>query len=332
MIMATPAISSLVNAGETVDLFVEGDSEEAIDLFKGWSLPRVVVDSIVDLPDKGYDFYLISWLAKKPLAIGQVDSSIILSTSYHGVDGRRFPEYEMYLHFARAISDQCESTVETYCGSSERSFPEITTETLVLYPGCQERFPIKRWDKFPELAGRFKDVAIVGSSADLSATYSRLYPEWIKRRFGRQLGRNRRLTSLLNLFSEKYNHENTFPSHVKNYLGKLSLADTASLISQSGAFVGNDGGLAHIAAGLGVETLVLFGPTDEAKNLVPRDNVHVIKMGLDCQPCQFGGKFPDAYTSHFIGCPLGVKCLKSITVDRVVTELRSVGYNETMSV
>ena len=73
MIMATPAISSLVNAGETVDLFVEGDSEEAIDLFKNWSLPRVVVDSIVDLPDKGYDFYLISWLAKKPLAIGILD-------------------------------------------------------------------------------------------------------------------------------------------------------------------------------------------------------------------------------------------------------------------
>jgi len=321
MIMATPAISSLVDAGETVDVFVEGDFEDSIDLFREWAIPRMVVDSVSQLPKEQYDFYLISWLAKKPLEIEQIETSVILSTSYYGVDGRRFPEYEMYLHFARAINSECKPVTETYCSSSDRIFPEITKNTLVLYPGCQERYPMKRWDKFPELAGRFEDVAIVGSEMDLSTAYSRLYPEWVKKRFGSRLGRKKRLTRMLDLFSEKYNHNNVFPKHVKNYIGKLSLVDTASLIRQSGAFVGNDGGLAHVAAGVGVETFIIFGPTDVSKNVVPMKNLHVIATGIDCQPCEFGGKYPKAFTSHYIGCPIRMQCLKSISCEEVIQQL-----------
>ena len=321
MIMATPAVYSLVEAGETVDLFIEGDFEESVDLFLDWDKPRIVVRSVTDLPEEVYDFYLISWLVKRPLEIDQISDSIVLSTSYHGVDGRRFPEYEMYLHFARAINNKCQWVSKTYCGISGRHFPEITENTVVLYPGCQERYPMKRWDKFPELASKFHDVAIVGTQMDLSVKYSRLYPEWIKKRFGKGLGRKGRLTRILNFFSKKYNWDNTFPSHVKNYIGKLSLADTAALISQSGAFVGNDGGLAHVAAGVGVKTVIIFGPTDVSKNVVPMDNVHIVKAELDCQPCEFGGKYPKAFTSHYIGCPIDMLCLKSVSCEDIIKYL-----------
>jgi hypothetical protein len=317
MIMATPSVNALVDAGETVDLLVDGDFDDSIDLFKEWPVPRVIANQEDDLPDGSYDFYLISWLAKKPLDIPQIQESIILSTSYYGVDGRRFPEYEMYMHFARAINQTCARIAKTYCGTSGREFPEITKKTLVLYPGCQERYPIKRWDKFSELAARYDDVAIVGSDLDLSPRYSYTYPEWIKRHFGPQLGRNGRVARLLKIFGTPYNHKVIASTHVKNYIGKLTLADTAALISQAGAFVGNDGGLSHVAAALEVPTYVLFGPTDVEKNTVPMQNLHVIRTGLDCQPCQFGGKYPRAFTSHYIGCPVRMRCMSRLSVERV---------------
>jgi hypothetical protein len=314
-------VRSLVEAGEIVDVFVEGDSSEAFDIFRGWSIPRAVFAEKSQLPSESYDFYLISWLVKNTLEVDCVRDSITLSTSYHGVDGERSPEYEMYLHFARAINRNSEFLYATYCGRSEREFPEITKNTLVLYPGSQERFPMKRWDKFAELAARYRDVAIVGSSMDLSARFSLTYPDWVRKYFGARLGRNGRLTRLLRLFADRYVCRTEFPGQVKNYIGKLSLADTASLISQAGAFIGNDGGVSHVAAAVGIPTFVIFGPTDVVKNTVPMSNVYVINKKLDCQPCQFGGKYPKAFTSHYIGCPISMQCLKSVSCDDVIEQL-----------
>jgi ADP-heptose:LPS heptosyltransferase len=122
---------------------------------------------------------------------------------------------------------------------------------------------------------------------------------------------------LLKIFGTPYNHKVIASTHVKNYIGKLTLADTTALISQAGAFVGNDGGLSHVAAALEVPTYVLFGPTDVEKNTVPMQNLHVIRTGLDCQPCQFGGKYPRAFTSHYIGCPVRMRCMSRLSVERV---------------
>jgi ADP-heptose:LPS heptosyltransferase len=321
IIMTTPAVRALAEAGEIVDVFVEGDSSEASDIFRGWSIPRTVFSEKSQLPSESYDFYLISWLVKNTLGVDCVKDSITLATSYHGVDGERSPEYAMYLHYARAINRDSEFLYATYCGRSEREFPEITKKTLVLYPGSQERFPMKRWDKFAELAGQYRDVAIVGSSMDLSARFSLTYPHWVRKYFGARLGRNGRLTRLLRPFADRYVCRTDFPDHVKNYIGKLSLADTASLISQAGGFIGNDGGLSHIAAAVGIPTFVIFGPTDVVKNTVPMSNVHVITKQIECQPCQFGGKYPKAFTSHYIGCPIHMQCLKSISCDELIQQL-----------
>jgi ADP-heptose:LPS heptosyltransferase len=48
-----------------------------------------------------------------------------------------------------------------------------------------------------------------------------------------------------------------------NVAGKLDLPASAALIERAALFVGNDTGPGHIAAALGVPTLVLFGPSDE---------------------------------------------------------------------
>ena len=45
-------------------------------------------------------------------------------------------------------------------------------------------------------------------------------------------------------------------------LTDLSLAEVLGLLSCAGAFVGNDSGITHLAAGLGVRTVAVFGPSN----------------------------------------------------------------------
>jgi ADP-heptose:LPS heptosyltransferase len=44
----------------------------------------------------------------------------------------------------------------------------------------------------------------------------------------------------------------------------LSLAQVVGLLSCADAFLGNDSGVTHLAAGMGLRTVALFGPTDPA--------------------------------------------------------------------
>ncbi len=53
-------------------------------------------------------------------------------------------------------------------------------------------------------------------------------------------------------------------SSVARYLRDLSLAQVLWLLSCADAFVGNDSGITHLAAALGVRTLAVFGPTNPA--------------------------------------------------------------------
>ncbi len=51
---------------------------------------------------------------------------------------------------------------------------------------------------------------------------------------------------------------------VARCLTDLSLTQVVWLLSCSDGFIGNDSGITHLAAGLGVKTLAVFGPTNPA--------------------------------------------------------------------
>lgn len=62
---------------------------------------------------------------------------------------------------------------------------------------------------------------------------------------------------------------------VTRCIAHLSLPQVVGLLSCADAFVGNDSGVTHLAAGLGLRTIALFGPTDPAvyRPLGPRVTV-----------------------------------------------------------
>lgn len=98
-----------------------------------------------------------------------------------------------------------------------------------------------------------------------------------------------------------------------NLAGLTSLPETAAVIQKSALLLSGDSGVLHIAAGLGVPTVSLFGP-GRVKKWAPRGDRHiVINKGLPCSPCTTFGNTPR--------CPIDARCLKDITVDEVVNSV-----------
>jgi lipopolysaccharide heptosyltransferase II len=74
---------------------------------------------------------------------------------------------------------------------------------------------------------------------------------------------------------------------LENYAGKTSLDGLCTLMASAKAVLTTDSGPAHLANGLGVPTVVLFGAGNE-HNTAPYNKQHlnIIRAGkLDCEPC-----------------------------------------------
>jgi len=94
-----------------------------------------------------------------------------------------------------------------------------------------------------------------------------------------------------------------------NLAGQTSLAETAGVIARSELLVSGDSGLLHIAVGLGVPTVSLFGPGRALKWAPRGENHFVLNRQLDCSPCTTFGTTPH--------CPYKARCMQEITVNEV---------------
>lgn len=86
------------------------------------------------------------------------------------------------------------------------------------------------------------------------------------------------------------------------------------LLASVGVVVGNDSGLAHVAAAVGTPTVMLFGtsPHHSLGHFPP--NIKVLRTGLACVPCWF--------TARFRACTGQIHCLRQLTVETVEQELK----------
>jgi heptosyltransferase-3 len=91
----------------------------------------------------------------------------------------------------------------------------------------------------------------------------------------------------------------------------LSLGQLAALLARCELYLGNDSGVSHLAAGLGVVTALLFGPSDVARWAPRGKNITVITQNVNCAPCT---------VSTMKSCPHR-KCLTTLEPEYVIRKL-----------
>jgi heptosyltransferase III len=103
--------------------------------------------------------------------------------------------------------------------------------------------------------------------------------------------------------------ERELPESQQIIAKSLSLDILAALLARCELFVGNDSGIAHLAAASGVRTIVIFGPT-LPKHWAPLGpEVRILRDTRNCEGCNSDNG------AH--------SCLENITVDDVLRALKS---------
>ena len=158
---------------------------------------------------------------------------------------------------------------------------DLPPGTIAIHPGCKEEWPWKKWHGFGELARLFSKVVIVGTEEDLRTdnTY--------------------------------FDHAFSWPEHAQNFVGKLSLSDTAALLKECAALVSNDSGLMHLGAALGIPTFGIFGITSPDREMISARNLFPITKGLPCEPACRQGPWGRR------DCEYHLRCLKTLTPEEV---------------
>jgi heptosyltransferase-2 len=148
---------------------------------------------------------------------------------------------------------------------------------LTVNPGATNS-RAKRWlpDRFAQAADRLADLhgyetVIVGSAGDLGVAVE-----------VRQLMRSRATV----------------------LAGRTSIGELKGLLSLSALMISNDTGGAHVAAALGIPTIVIFGPTEHVSTRPLSNVAEVVRHEVDCSPCMLRD------------CPIDHRCMTRVeTID-----------------
>jgi heptosyltransferase III len=96
------------------------------------------------------------------------------------------------------------------------------------------------------------------------------------------------------------------PGKAVTAASSLPLSLLSAVMSEAEFFVGNDSGIAHLAAALGIPSAVIFGPTLPRHWAPLGRHVTVLRDALNCQGCSGEGEHT---------------CLENITVENVIRKM-----------
>ncbi|NBU52166.1 MAG: glycosyltransferase family 9 protein [Chitinophagia bacterium] len=106
-----------------------------------------------------------------------------------------------------------------------------------------------------------------------------------------------------------------------DYAGKLSIDESAYVISKSELLITGDTGMMHIAAALDIPVAAVFGSTHPILGYTPYYGSKAVNHAiiqneeLSCRPCTRQGRE---------SCPKGhFKCMKGISVDKIVSTVEA---------
>ncbi len=200
----TPLVRVFSQSGYRVDVALEPDYPETVELLRGapeienlywrashWA--KTAAENLAGLADQRYDTACFTaWsISLRP----QVNTA-----RHYCFDRARWlqegdsAEVE---RIARAVGWSGDLPAP-FALKSARRF-DLEPGTIALHPGCKADWPWKKWHGFDELAAQLPEVALVGTASDLDNART-----YFQRPFA-------------------------WPGHVRDFIGQLSLPDTAAL-------------------------------------------------------------------------------------------------------
>jgi len=190
----------------------------------------------------------------------------------------------------------------------------------VFYPGGSPINSARRWPWFPELEKIIgaHQVIFIGGKEDLNFNYSYAYPDYFRFLFSQKVLNNKKFWEVLKKIGllESFSHLTNLGTKDNCFIEKFSWAELVAIFRRCKKFIGNDGGLMHLAGAAGASGFGLFGPTSVMKNKPLNPGIQPLSKSYPCEPCQFGvGNVQ--MVNYFINCPYGIKCLKAIKPDEV---------------
>ncbi len=97
--------------------------------------------------------------------------------------------------------------------------------------------------------------------------------------------------------------------------GRLTIPQTAKILTGAHLFVGGDSGLAHMACAFSVPSVVVFGPSDARKWCRESATVAGVRKEMACSPCFIFGYHKYCRT---------IACMQQVEVDHVLAACRKV--------
>ncbi len=95
----------------------------------------------------------------------------------------------------------------------------------------------------------------------------------------------------------------------------LTLLQLGSVMAGCWFYIGNDSGVSHMAAALGIPTVLIFGPTDERVWSPKGEKTFVVRREIPCSPCP---------QERFFQCK-DFECLRGIEMREVLKGLEKIG-------
>jgi len=96
----------------------------------------------------------------------------------------------------------------------------------------------------------------------------------------------------------------------------LPLIHVASLLDRCRCYIGNDSGMTHLAAAVGIQTIALFGPTDPEIWGPRGERVVIVRKHIGCSPC----------TEEELERCNHRRCLEFIEAEEVIERARGLMY------
>jgi len=101
---------------------------------------------------------------------------------------------------------------------------------------------------------------------------------------------------------------------VHQFAGKLSMRESAAILSRASHFIGLDSLLMHVANGLNIPSIIIFGGSRPVDCFGYSENIN-LSSAPECSPCWIHKGYEE--------CTYNIKCMDTITPGKVFSDLQS---------